>query len=79
MWGGPTDQFVGWANRSVPHSSTTVCCHSDLMAGSVNYRQTAAEIQKSDAVTALGRRLILMSCQDVYTAISDRYGLHTAL
>ena len=49
------------------------------MAGSLNYRQTAAEIQKSEAVTTLGRRLILMSCQDMYTAISDRYGLHAAL
>jgi len=75
----PSHSFVGWANRSVSHSSTNVCWHSDLMAASLNYRQTAAETQKSDALATLGRRLVLMSCQDLYTAISDRYGLHAAL
>jgi len=49
------------------------------MAASLNYRQTAAETQKSDALATMGRRLVLMSCQDLYTAISDRYGLHAAL
>ena len=42
----PSHSFVGWASRSVSHSSTNICCHSDLLPGSLNYRQTAAEIQK---------------------------------
>jgi hypothetical protein len=34
---------------------------------------------KTDGVATLGRRLILISCQEVYTEISDRYELHAAL